>query len=384
MADRHESSGPTRRRSWHGPASARRPSRLGTSKPLGVTRRAFARLTCSAPRAALASARGPWPCSLASDPLGRFAAGGRTICRVGHSSDMKTFENAPKRETVVPHASKKAVRDLSPSAAAALQRRVGNRALSSHLRSQTSKESPVAVEAPSELALAAGWGLSEKHLASALYRWRRAAMRKASGLNGAELKAAMDAKYKWSRWYYVRASRNDANALNSWNPVSDLVDLAEGLTITVTSPPLTEELHWSVPDENPLVLRLSAETLTVKIVKWDSDIAPDAISLSHNGLTVLRASVNAGGEASAKITAADGDVLEFTCIQAPQNIRNTGNPTASPSGPVWSHALFKVLVTHQDVSVQRAPMPRLVGPFSGSLGEFLRSLKRRGSDPLSY
>src|SRR6185369_1517802 len=70
MADRHESSGLTRRRSWHGPASARRPSRLGTSKPLGVTRRAFARLTCSAPRAALASARGPWPCSLASDPLG--------------------------------------------------------------------------------------------------------------------------------------------------------------------------------------------------------------------------------------------------------------------------------------------------------------------------
>jgi len=62
---------PTRRRSWHGPASARRPSRLGTSKPHGVTRRAFARLKCGAPRAALASARGPWPCSLASDPLGR-------------------------------------------------------------------------------------------------------------------------------------------------------------------------------------------------------------------------------------------------------------------------------------------------------------------------
>jgi len=61
--------GLTRRRSWHGPASARRPSRLGKSKSHGVTRRAFARLTCSAPRAALASARGRWPCSLASDPL---------------------------------------------------------------------------------------------------------------------------------------------------------------------------------------------------------------------------------------------------------------------------------------------------------------------------
>jgi len=39
------------------------------SKPHGVTRRAFARLKCGAPRAALASARGPWPCSLAPRPL---------------------------------------------------------------------------------------------------------------------------------------------------------------------------------------------------------------------------------------------------------------------------------------------------------------------------
>jgi hypothetical protein len=63
--------GLTRGRSWHGPASARRPSRLVKSKPHGVTRRAFARLKCGAPRAALTSARGPWPCSLTTDPLAR-------------------------------------------------------------------------------------------------------------------------------------------------------------------------------------------------------------------------------------------------------------------------------------------------------------------------
>jgi hypothetical protein len=56
-----------------GTARLRPAGRAGSleSKSHGVTRRAFARLTCGAPRAAPASARGPWPCSLASDPLAR-------------------------------------------------------------------------------------------------------------------------------------------------------------------------------------------------------------------------------------------------------------------------------------------------------------------------
>ena len=62
-----------------GTARLRPAGRAGSleSKSHGVTRRAFARLKCGAPRAAVASARGPWPCSLASDPLGRRGKGGR-------------------------------------------------------------------------------------------------------------------------------------------------------------------------------------------------------------------------------------------------------------------------------------------------------------------
>ena len=81
---------PTRGRSWHGPASARRPSRLGTSKTHGVTRRAFARLTCSAPRDALASARGPWPCSLTTGPLCGLAESPlRFVCSVNLRHEVR-------------------------------------------------------------------------------------------------------------------------------------------------------------------------------------------------------------------------------------------------------------------------------------------------------
>ena len=63
----------TRRRSWRGPASVRRPSRLVRIKPDGAARPASRDSHACTPSAALASARGPWPRSLASDPLGGLA-----------------------------------------------------------------------------------------------------------------------------------------------------------------------------------------------------------------------------------------------------------------------------------------------------------------------
>jgi hypothetical protein len=58
----------TTARSWHGPASVRRPSRLLYRQRGGVTpvadRVALPQLNRGNRRAALASARGPWPCSL--------------------------------------------------------------------------------------------------------------------------------------------------------------------------------------------------------------------------------------------------------------------------------------------------------------------------------
>jgi len=63
--------GLTRRRSWRGPASARRPSRLVQRNLHGVTPSASRTSHASSPRAALPWPRGPWPCSLTSDPLGR-------------------------------------------------------------------------------------------------------------------------------------------------------------------------------------------------------------------------------------------------------------------------------------------------------------------------
>jgi len=60
----------TRRRSRRGPASIRRPSRLEQRQLHGVTRSASRTSNAGRPRAASASARGPWPRSLAPSPLG--------------------------------------------------------------------------------------------------------------------------------------------------------------------------------------------------------------------------------------------------------------------------------------------------------------------------
>jgi death-on-curing protein len=60
----------TRARSWHGPASARRPSRLVKARHHGGTRLSSRASNAGKPRAAPASARGPWPCSLTAGSLG--------------------------------------------------------------------------------------------------------------------------------------------------------------------------------------------------------------------------------------------------------------------------------------------------------------------------
>jgi len=60
----------TRRRSWHGPAPARRPSRLVQRNLRGVTPPASRASHAGMRRAALPWPSGPWPRSLTSDPLG--------------------------------------------------------------------------------------------------------------------------------------------------------------------------------------------------------------------------------------------------------------------------------------------------------------------------
>jgi hypothetical protein len=85
---------PTSRRSWRGPASVRRPSRLVQRNLRGVTPPASRASHAGRRRAASASARRPWPRSLAPDPLGGRAE--QSIGSVGIVAAIGTAQDGSR------------------------------------------------------------------------------------------------------------------------------------------------------------------------------------------------------------------------------------------------------------------------------------------------
>jgi len=97
-------SGLTRRRSWRGPTSVRRPSRLCQRQRDGVTPPASRASHAGRRRAASASGRGPWPRSLAPSPLGgreKEAASAATIDIGQGPSDRVQYDSPPRDGLVV-------------------------------------------------------------------------------------------------------------------------------------------------------------------------------------------------------------------------------------------------------------------------------------------